>query len=75
VLRHEIDYARPALLHDVLVAKTWVGLSEGVRSERHVEFHHLDTGALIAKAKTTWCLLDATSMRPKRVEEVVGIFT
>jgi acyl-CoA thioesterase FadM len=40
-----------------------------------VEFHHLDTGALIAKAKTTWCLLDATSMRPKRVEEVVGIFT
>lgn len=74
VVRHEIDYRRSALLGDVLEIKTWVGHSEGVRSERHVEIYHQDRKELIAKAKTTWCLLDAGTRRPRPVEKVIAVF-
>lgn len=67
VLKHEIEYASPAFINDVLVVKTWVDKSEGVRSERHVEFHNENSGKLVVKAKTTWCLLDAKTMKPKRI--------
>lgn len=69
VSRHEIDYLRSCFLHSRLKAETWVGNSEGARSERYVEIMDLDTGKTIAKVKTTWTLLDSKSLRPKRVEE------
>jgi acyl-CoA thioester hydrolase len=70
VLRHEIDYAAPALPGDELHAFTWVGETEGVRSVRHVNIYN-DKDKLLAAARTTWCLLDARSGRPKRVEGIV----
>jgi len=69
VLKHEIEYFSPALLNDVLTVKTWVEKSEGVRSERHVEFYNYKTNKLLVRAKTNWCLLDASTMRPRRIEE------
>lgn len=69
VLKHEIEYFSPALLNDVLTVKTWVEKSEGVRSERHVEFYNHNTKKLLVRAKTNWCLLDANTMRPRRIEE------
>lgn len=75
VLRHEIDYRNPAVLGDELIVRTWVGSSKGVKSVRYVEFHQSGTGKLVAEAKTTWCLLDAQTMRPKRIEnDIVSIF-
>lgn len=75
VLRHEVDYAGQALLGDRLVANTWVAWSEGVKSERQVEIRNKATGRLIVKAKTLWCLLDANSKRPKRIEaDITSIF-
>lgn len=74
VLRHEIDYLNAALLGDTLKVKTWVGKSEGVKSERHVEITNLASGKLACAAKTTWCLLDAATKRPKRVQGVVDVF-
>lgn len=71
VLRHEIDYISPAFTDDIVVATTWVGESAGPRSERFVHLTNKTTGKLLAKAKTTWCLLDGTTMRPKRVDEEV----
>ncbi len=71
VLRHEIDYLSAALEGDVLIAVTWVGESNGARSERFVQITHSTTGKLIAKAKTTWCMLDGDTMKPKRVDEEV----
>jgi len=71
VLRHEIDYISPAFIGDIVVATTWVGESNGPRSERFVYLTNKTTGKLLAKAKTTWCLLDGTTMRPKRVDEEV----
>jgi acyl-CoA thioester hydrolase len=75
VLRHEVDYSGQALVGDVLVAKTWVAWSEGVKSERHVEISNKATGKVVTKAKTLWCLLDAQTKRPKRIEEdITSVF-
>jgi acyl-CoA thioester hydrolase len=71
VMRHEIDYLRPAFAGDQLMATTWVGETNGARSIRFVELTHKPSGQLIAKAKTIWCQLDAITFRPKRVEEHV----
>lgn len=75
VLRHEIDYAGQAVHGDVLVAKTWVMWSEGVKSERHVEIRNIETGKVLAKAKTLWCLLDAHTKKPRRIEsDITTVF-
>lgn len=75
VLRHEIDYKKPAILGDTVVAETWVSSCEGVRSVRHVKMTNVKTGDLLAEAKTTWCLLDSVTKRPKRIEEdITSIF-
>jgi acyl-CoA thioester hydrolase len=68
VVRHEIDYKSPAFLGDELIAKTWVSACEGVRSIRNVRVYNA-TGKLVVETKTDWCLLDAQTMRPKRIEE------
>jgi len=73
VLRHEIDYLFSAKLNDVIIINTWVEKSEGAKSERIVEIKKADK--LLAKGKTTWCLLDKHSMKPARIpEEIIEIF-
>src|SRR5687768_4783606 len=57
VLRHEIDYLRPAFLHDEIIGYTWVGEHQGARFDRFVTLCHAGTGQVLAEAKTTWCLL------------------
>lgn len=75
VLRHEIDYLRPALPGQTLTATTWVERFQGVKSDRIVHLAMADTGTLLCKAKTTWCLLDARTARPKRIEnDITDVF-
>jgi acyl-CoA thioester hydrolase len=64
-LRHEIDYLSSTFLEDDIVGYTWVSSLEGVKSTRHVEFYLGES--CLAKAKTNWCLLDATTLKPKRI--------
>lgn len=64
-LRHEIDYIKPAFLNDVITVKTWVGDTGGVKSTRYVEIYK--DKLLITKGKTVWVMLDAKTMRPKRI--------
>ena len=71
VTRHEIDYRAPALLGDRITARTWVGAWSGVTSDRHVEFHHAETGRLLAKARTIWCAIDPATGRPKRFDQAL----
>jgi len=66
-LRHEIDYLKPAFLGDFIKVETWIGESAGVKSIRYVEIYA--NNKLLAKAKTTWVLLDAKTMRPRRIQE------
>ena len=69
VLRHELDYLRQAVLGDRVVIHTWVGDSEGVRSVRFVEMR-VGSRTLL-KAKSTWCLIDAKTLRPSRIQQDV----
>jgi acyl-CoA thioester hydrolase len=64
-LRHEIDYVSPAFLGDEIFGYTWVSSLEGAKSIRHVEFYKEEK--CLAKAKTNWCMLDATTLKPKRI--------
>jgi len=66
VVRHEIDYFQAAKITDHLIAKTWVGETAGVKSIRFVEIVN-SKGLLYASARTTWCLIDHQTQKPKRI--------
>jgi acyl-CoA thioester hydrolase len=67
VVRHEIDYKRPAYLGDAVVAKTWVGTASRIRFERHTELLRAGDRCLLAKARTLWCPIDAATGKPASV--------
>jgi acyl-CoA thioester hydrolase len=70
VIRHEIDYYQSTKITDELFALTWVESSDGVKSIRMVEIFN-QAEKLLAKARTTWCLIDAKTQRPKRISEEI----
>lgn len=70
VLRHEIDYRSAAMPDDNPYALTHVGETDGIRSVRHVDIHGRD-GRLLASARTTWCLMDTVSRKPRRIPDQV----
>ncbi|MGA2041652.1 MAG: acyl-CoA thioesterase [Bryobacteraceae bacterium] len=69
VLRHEIDYKQPACLGDRIIARTWVGHASRLRFERHTEVLRAADRAVLAKALTLWCPLDAATRKPAGVSE------
>lgn len=69
VIRHEIDYKSQAVLGDEITVKTWVGKTEGIKSIRHFEIYK--GNILVVKSQTTFCLLDAKTLRPKRITKEV----
>jgi acyl-CoA thioester hydrolase len=75
VVRHEIDYLRPAFEGDLLIGRTWVGdAPKGARFDRHMEFVGED-GKVRVRATTIWAIIDKASGRPIRVPaEVVAPF-
>ena len=75
VVRHEIDYLRPAFAGDSVTARTWIDPEiQGARSVRHMEFIGAD-GKLLVRAKTQWAIIDKAAGRPVRVpREVVAPF-
>jgi len=73
VVRHEIDYKRSALLHDRIVAKTWVGKLSHRYFERFTEIKRISDSKLLASALTLWCPVDAKSMKPVRVSDDIKV--
>jgi len=75
VVRHEIDYLRPAHEGDSITARTWVGdAPQGARSDRFMEFAGPD-GKICVRAKTQWAIIDKALGRPIRVPpEVIAPF-
>ncbi len=66
-IRHEIDYVNQAVLDDDIMVYTWIGETGGVKSIRNV---HIYRGQiLLAKARTTWCLVDMKTNKPTRIKE------
>lgn len=70
VRRHEIDYRNPAILHDRIQLKTFIEQSRGPLSTRIVEMY--SRGASLIHARTQWCLLDASTLSPKRIPEAIA---
>jgi acyl-CoA thioester hydrolase len=74
VLRHEIDYLNQAFSGDEIRIVTWVGESQGVRSVRHVQMFSGEK--VLIRASSTWCLIDASTLRPTRIkEDILRILT
>jgi acyl-CoA thioester hydrolase len=75
VVRHEIDYLRPAREGDLVIARTWVAdAPQGARFERFVEFTGPD-GKVCVRARTQWAIIDKALGRPIRVpSDVVAPF-
>ncbi|WP_222984354.1 acyl-CoA thioesterase [Flagellimonas meishanensis] len=71
VKNHNISYHQPAILGDVVSVQTHIQENKGPLSIRIVEIRNNKTGQLLVSASTEWCLLDATTFRPKRVPESV----
>ena len=68
VLRHEIDYKRPAMPGDRVIARTWVGQATGTRFERHTEIvRAAPDREVLAVARSVWCPLNAGTGRPERI--------
>src|SRR4051812_35712758 len=52
VRRHEIDYLKPAMEHDELVARTWVGEANGATFERFIDIKRLQDQELLVRVKS-----------------------
>ncbi len=71
VLRHEIDYKRPALLQDELLGMTWVGSASLLKFERHTEILRAADGQVLVKARTLWCPVHRQTGKPTPVRAEV----
>ena len=65
VVRHEIDYKKPAFENEEITMRTWVGEWTAVTCERFTEIYRGDE--LLAKGRTVWCMLDRASKRPSKI--------
>ena len=75
VVRHEVDYLRPAHEGDVVTARTWVAdAPQGARFDRFIEFAGAD-GKACVRSRTQWAIIDKALGRPIRVPaEVIAPF-
>lgn len=67
VVRHEIDYKKPARLGDELIVRTWIGEMTRVTSERFCDVIRRSDGLVLARARTIWCTFDPATGRPVRI--------
>lgn len=68
VVRHEIDYKKPAHLGDSLVVRTWIEQVTAATTERFCEILRPADGQLLARARTIWCAIDPETGKPKRID-------
>jgi acyl-CoA thioester hydrolase len=71
VVRHEIDYVRPALRGDAIEARTWVSSVMAAKCLRSTELVRKSDGQLLAKGVTAWGFVELATGRPKRITEEV----
>jgi acyl-CoA thioester hydrolase len=71
VLRHEIDFLRPAMEGDLIAVTTRVGGASGLSFERYTEIVRSHDGVVLSRAKTLWCPVDPATLRPRRVSSEI----
>ena len=67
LVRHELDYKRPAYPGDTVTVRTWVGAATPVRYERHVEIVD-DDERLLVRSRTEWAPVDRETGRLRRLD-------
>lgn len=65
VVRHEIDYKKPAFAGEEITVSTWVGEWTHVTCERFTEIHR--GSDLLVKGRTVWCMIDRETKKPTRI--------
>jgi acyl-CoA thioester hydrolase len=79
VRRHEVDYLRPALRGESILMRTWIESAAAAKFERITEC--VRTGGssangasdVIARARTTWGYVEATTGRPTRIPDDIRV--
>lgn len=67
VRRHDVTYLAPAFARETLDALTWVSSARAATSLRRTCFYRVADGVLLARAETTWALLDLATRKPTRI--------
>jgi acyl-CoA thioester hydrolase len=67
VVRHEIDYVRPAMLGDAVQARTWISDVMAAKCIRHTELARVRDAQVIARGVTTWGFVGFDTGRPRRI--------
>jgi acyl-CoA thioester hydrolase len=73
VVRHEIDYMRPALRGDALQARTWISGVRAASCERTTQLVRVSDGQLLAKGLTAWGFIEMATGRPRRIPDEVRV--
>jgi acyl-CoA thioester hydrolase len=71
VVRHEIDYVRPALRGDRLRARTWVSSVMAAKCVRSTEISRESDAIVLARSVTTWGFIEVATGRPRRITDDV----
>lgn len=72
-LRHEITYRKPAFLDDDVVASVVVEGVEGAKAFFNTVIKRGED--VLAEVRSSWCCLDARTLRPSRIaQDVVARF-
>ena len=73
VVRHEIDYVRPALRGDRVQARTWISSVGAAKCDRSSQLVRSSDGQMLAKGLTTWAFIEMATGRPTRIPEAVRV--
>ena len=72
-LKHEITYRKPTFLDDVVIATVLLEKVQGARAFYETVIRRGED--VLAEVKSSWCCLDAETLRPARVaREVIEHF-
>ena len=74
-MHYEIDFLKAGFEVGQLELKTYVSKCEGATKIRQVEIINPQTGKLLLKSKTKWCMTNPMTKRPKWIpENILSIF-
>ena len=71
-LKHEITYRRPAFLDDEVIASTVLEKIHGARAFYRTVIQRGEE--VLAEVSSSWCCVDAQSLRPARIGEEIARF-
>ena len=69
-LKHEITYRKPAFLDDEVIATVVLEKVEGVRAFYSTFIKRGEE--VLAEVKSSWCCIDAETMRPARIAKDIA---